>query len=431
MKYHVNPVTGNVNVCGAKRRCPFGEELHFPSEKEAKYFAEKLMSQLHEESETMSKGKLIIYVGVPGSGKSTLAAEKAQETGGTLLNRDDMRTSLFGAKYHDGRPDKKSEAQVSAILRNKLISILRKGGVAIDDNTNTNPRFLSNLIKQALDMDADVEIITVNTPLEEAKRRNRKRGATGGRLVPEHVIDQMASKLYSEDGNIKDVLFNRDGVMFVDKFTAGYELIRSYSAELQERYPILSKDVVLVDIDGTLSFNHDALQRNITGPNIERKDWQGFFRDSAKAPANRSVLSLLHRIRSGGLTIFALTGRQDDSAEHTIDFLKSADAPISRLLMARQGDFRGDYSTKSTALQLLESEGYTVVHSIDDRPSSIRVWEDNGIMVSRVPEPTIGDDSVAQEPTVNSFIGGGFCLKCGLDIDGDAIIHDSCRSEDV
>lgn len=431
MKYHVNPITGNVNPCGAKRRCPFGENLHFPSEKEAKYFAEKLMSALHEESEIMSNGKLIIYVGIPGSGKSTLAAKMAQELGGHILNRDDLRTKLFGAKYHDGKPDGKSEAQVSAILRNKLISVLRKGEVALDDNTNTNPRFLRALVRQATDLDAEVEFIPVNTSVERAKLQNRKRAEKGGRFVPEFVIDQMASKLYSEDGNIKDVLFNYDLVVFVDKETAGMQLIRDYSRELEDRFPILSKDIVLVDIDGSLSFNHDALQEHIVGPNLVRKDWPAFFKASADAPINRSVLELLHKIRNGNLTLMALTGRQDDSAEHTINFLKRADAPISRLLMARQGDFRGDYSTKSTALKNLQKEGFTVVHSIDDRPSSIKVWEEKDIMVSRVPEPLIDSNSVAQEPTVNSFIGGGFCLKCGLDIDGDAIIHDSCRSENA
>lgn len=374
------------------------------------------------------RGKLIIYVGVPGSGKSTLAAKKAEELGGVRLNRDDMRSSLFGEKYHEGKPDGKSEAQVSAILRNKLISILRKGGVAIDDNTNANPRFLLRLIQQALDLQADVEIIPVNTPLEEAKRRNRQRGAQGGRLVPEHVIDQMASKLYSADGNIKDVLFTREAVMFVDRNTPGLQLLREHGASLEARYPILSRDIVLVDIDGTLSFNYEMLQRHIAGPDVVRKDWQAFFRDSAQAPANRSVVELLHRIREGGLTIFALTGRQDDAAEHTIEFIERSGAPISRILMARQGDFRGDYATKQTHLRNLQAEGFTVVHSIDDRPSSIRVWEDDGILVSRVPEPFVGEDLVAIEPTVNSFIGGGYCLRCGLDVAGELIIHDECRS---
>jgi hypothetical protein len=34
-KYHINPATGNVGVCQAKRNCPFGESHHFLTQNEA------------------------------------------------------------------------------------------------------------------------------------------------------------------------------------------------------------------------------------------------------------------------------------------------------------------------------------------------------------------------------------------------------------
>ncbi len=342
--------------------------------------------------------RLIIYVGVPGSGKSTIAAQQAEELGAVLLNRDDTRTELFGEAYHRrSKPDGKSEAQVTSILEKKLYATLRSGGVAIDDNTNTNPRFLHKLIMQGVNLGAAVEIITVNTPLEEAKKRNRKRGNSGGRLVPEHVIDKMASTLYSADGNIKDVLYSRDMVVFVDKDTLGMKQLRWFNASQEALFPIISQDLVLVDLDGTLVFNQSLVEKYISGAGNTKKDWNGFFKASAQAPVNQSVVALLREVREAGLTIFALTGRQDSAAEHTIEFLQRANAPVSRLYMAREGDFRGDYATKTTNLELIQAEGFRVVHSVDDRPSSIRVWEERGIMVSRVPESLDG-----LEPLVNS-----------------------------
>ncbi len=426
-KFHVNPESGDFGPCTAsKRACPLGgPQLHFETEAAAKAVSEEILSERFA-APAKPRGKLTLYIGVPGSGKSTLAAKLAEETGGVELNRDDKRTELYGESYHNGRPDNKKEAAVTAILKNKMISILRAGGHVIDSNTNTNPRFLAAVIAQAKQYGAEVEIITVDVSLAEAKRRNKARGAAGGRRVPDFVIDQMATKIYSADGTVKDVAHGAKGVFFLDKDTPGKRLLKEYSAELEAKYPILGKDIAIVDIDGTLSANHNEVERFITGVNV-KKDWMGFFKASADAPVNKSVLKLVKTLREGGITVFALTGRQDSSAEDTIKFLKAADAPISRVLMARDGDFRGDYDAKTTAVEGLEAEGFSIVHSIDDRPSSIKVWEDRGIMVSRVPE-ALKMDGLFAEPTVNTFAGEGFCVKCGLDIELGAVIHPDCRT---
>lgn len=434
-KFHVNPDTGVIGVCVAtKRNCPIAaSELHFTRENEAKEFGELLMASKYEETPPVkTNGKLFVFVGLPGSGKSTLAKKLAEEYPGALIaNRDDMRTSLFGEKYHRGTPDKKSEAQVSAIMRNKMTKAFREGGVVIDDNTNTNPRFLYSLVQLARDYGASVQIIPVDVPLATAKLRNKKRAAEGGRFVPEDVIDRMASQAYSADGHIKDVLVGDKLIVFVDKMTAGMLLLNEYNAELEAKYPILGKDIALVDVDGTLSFNHEALDRNlgVVQPG-EKKNWMKFYQDSEDSPVNQSVLALTRKLRAGGVTVFALTGRVDQHAGSTINFLRKADAPISRVIMGREGDFRGDYNVKTTALEALSAAGFTVVHSIDDRPSSIRVWEERGISVSRVAHHNIGAPlAVYTETIVDDITGQGFCVMCGNDLPEGEIIHDECRSE--
>lgn len=433
-KFHVNPESGATGVCTAtKRSCPLGgSELHFTSEGEAKNFSEALLAQKYPElAKSKKAGKLIIYVGLPGSGKSTLAQQEAAKHPNALLsNRDDMRTELFGEKYHKGNPDGKSEAQVSAILNSQLVKKLREGGVVIDDNTNTNPRFLQTLIQTARDYGAEVEIRTVDVTVDEAKRRNAKRATEGGRFVPEHVIDKMAKRFYSDDGRIKDVLIGDKLTVFVDQETAGMRLIKAYNEELESRYPVLGKDIAIVDIDGTLSFNHEALDRNIgTVAPGEKKNWAKFYSDSEASPVNNSVLALVKKLRFGGVTVFALTGRVDQHAESTINFLKKTDAPISRVLMGREGDFRGDYNVKNTVVDSLEAEGFTIVHSIDDRPSSLRVWEERGISISRVPHHMVGELlSSYTESAVDDTAGQGFCLKCNKVLAVGLLMHDDCRS---
>jgi predicted kinase len=434
VKYHVNPQSGAIGVCTAhKRSCPLGgSEVHFTSQSEAKQFGELLMESKYAVTpKTKAAGKLIIFVGLPGSGKSTLSKKLAEEyPGSIILNRDDARTELAGAKYHDGDPDKKTEIQVTALLKERMIQQLRAGGVAIDDNTNTQPRFLHDLVQLGKDYGASVEIRTVDVPLAEVKRRNRLRGAQGGRLVPEAVIDKMASKAYSPDGHIKDVLIGDKMTVFVAQETPGMLLLSDFNRELQRVYPILGRDVAMVDIDGTLSFNHEIIDRNlgVLAPN-EKKDWMAFYRESEDAPVNKSVLALLKKLRGNELTIFALTGRSDQHAQSTINFLKKADAPVSRLLMGRDGDFRGDYNVKNTLVDSLSAEGFSIVHSIDDRPSSIRVWEERGISVSRVPYHVLGAPQESYvESVVDDITGQGYCLRCGNDLELGELIHDECRS---
>lgn len=434
MKFHVNPESGVVSVCTAtKRACPLGgREFHFKTAVEAKEFGEALMSSKYPETVTTRRaGKLFIFVGLPGSGKSTLAKELAKLHPGSLIaNRDDMRTELFGEKYHLSTPDGKSEAAITNVLNERMTKKFREGGVVLDDNTNMNARFLYTLVQLAKNYGAEVEIITVDVSVAEAKRRNAKRGNSGGRLVPEFVIDRMAQKAYSEDGRIKDVLIGDKLVAFVDQETPGMKLLEAYNQKLELAYPILGKDIALVDIDGTLSFNHEALDRNIGSVEYGvKKDWSSFYKDSEDSPVNESVLKVVHKLRRGGITVFALTGRVDQHAESTINFLQKASAPISRVLMGRAGDFRGDYNVKNSVVDSLHAAGFTIAHSIDDRPSSIRVWEERGISVSRVPHHLVSPLQASYtQSAVDDITGQGFCISCSGELPIGEIIHETCRS---
>ena len=365
-------------------------------------------------------GKLIIFHGLPGSGKSTMAEKmaKSDPANTVLLNRDDMRTELFTPAYHKRNPDRKSEAEVSRRLKELLETSLQQGKTVIDDNTNLNPKYLDGNASSARKFGAEIEQIYVDVPVEECKKRNKKRGASGGREVPEHVIDRMAEAGYGRDGHIKDFIIHGDGrVSAVEKTTPGMKKLARFNQELEIKNPIMGSAIVLVDVDGTLAMNHHEANRAFGRANV-KKDFDYFFRSIKDSQVNPDVVALANRMRANdGLNIVVLTGREDTYADELTSFLRRSGLNLSRVIAKREGDYRPDNLFKKEQLDRLRTQGFALVHSIDDRERSVRIYESEGIMVSRVEEHHPVDPSVAPKnyptPKVSTIYGSGYCIRCG------------------
>lgn len=143
-----------------------------------------------------NSSRLIIMSGIPGSGKSTKAKQiladlRANGEKAVIVNRDDLRTTLFGEDYHKSEPVPEAESDVTSFQHGLISSSLKRGFVVISDDTNLSPYTLKKLNKIAKDHGATVEELPVIVPLEVAIERNRLRGASGGRFVPEDVIKSM------------------------------------------------------------------------------------------------------------------------------------------------------------------------------------------------------------------------------------------------
>lgn len=87
------------------------------------------------------KPKMIIFSGIPGSGKSTEAKKlqeklRAEGSMAVIINRDDLRTMLFGEDYHKLDPVASAESEVSGFERSLIRTALRRGWTVISDNTN-------------------------------------------------------------------------------------------------------------------------------------------------------------------------------------------------------------------------------------------------------------------------------------------------------
>jgi predicted kinase len=382
-------------------------------------------------------GKLILTHGVPGSGKDTLVDSLISKdpTGSIKVNRDDIRTTLFGEGYNKGAPDKKSEGQVSQVHQQLIKEGLASGKDVYVSDTNLNARFLPEMHKIAKDYGADLQQIYVDTSLEECKKRNKARGDRGGRRVPDHVLERMASTAFSDDGQMKEFVFSSEGrVSVVDRNTPGMKLVEAYNEQLVTKNPMQGKALVLVDVDGTLAANsHEANQA--FGTPGKKKDFDYFYRSIEQSKVNQGVVDLANRMRANdGLNLVILTGREDSHAKELLSFIDRSGINVSRVICKREGDYRPDSDFKKEQLSKLKQEGFALCHSIDDRERSVRIYEAQGIMVSRVEEHTPEDPATAPEsypePRINTIYGSGHCIRCGSKLkDSSKSIGPKCATK--
>lgn len=366
-------------------------------------------------------GKMILSVGIPGCGKSTWATRlKAEDPENVVvIERDQTRTHLFGEKYHRGNFPAKSESQVTRVNDELIRKGLREGKTVIVSDTNINPRNVQTLAKTARTYGADLSFEHFDVDPQECKRRNRARGAAGGREVPDHVMDRMVSQAYGDDGRLKEMKMGASGqAFFVARSTPGSRLLDAYNKKAEFANPLTDAGVVIVDCDGTLADNRKEADRAF-GREGEKKNFPYFFRSIKNSRANPEVVELTKKMRAEGLNIVLLTGRSDEAAAELIHFLKRSGAPISRVYCKKEGDFRPDSDYKAEVIRDLAKDGMKIVHAIDDRPRSIAVWEQAGILVSRVehhdPMDPRAPDYTGDYPTpkVDTIYGSGHCIKCG------------------
>lgn len=142
--------------------------------------------------------KVIILRGVPGSGKSTWVDKYDEylETVGAyyrvILSRDNIRAKLFGTAAAHGVDEKAVTDNFNKWYDQYLDEATKRGDMTIIiDNTNCDWGRVLDLAVRAAQFGVKVETVVIDTPLEEALRRNAARD----RVVPEDVIRRMHAQL--------------------------------------------------------------------------------------------------------------------------------------------------------------------------------------------------------------------------------------------
>jgi len=142
--------------------------------------------------------------------------------------------------------------------------------------------------------------------------------------------------------------------------------------------PQPARDIVLVDIDGTLADVWHRL-RHLRGPG--RKDWKKFFAAmNADPPLKEMIAAVRELSREYEIVIF--TGRPEEYRARTDVWLRRFDVPHTRLLMRPQGDHRPDYTVKREMIEEVGRE--RIALAIDDRPQVCAMLREAGVQVFEV-----------------------------------------------
>lgn len=142
----------------------------------------------------------------------------------------------------------------------------------------------------------------------------------------------------------------------------------------------MKKSAIIVDIDGTLS-NPNHRRHYVEG---ENKDWEQFFAEVSKDPANTWCSQLVNKFFNTHKVIL-VTGRPEtsksgiDVRRKTKDWLDEYDISYDRLIMREEGDFRKDTVVKEEILEEELPEPKWITFAVDDREDIVELWRSHGI----------------------------------------------------
>lgn len=289
--------------------------------------------------------KLVLMRGYPGSGKTTIARDVYVRTLGYVrLSRDAVRAAQFGDDQ-SARLDHETESLITKTLEEQARFWLRQGrGVVIDD-LNLRLRYARAWANLAKAEGVEFWVHDQKTDVEECVRRCNKRAASGGRLVGEPAVREIAKKFPLE---------RWPKVEADDRSATGEVYVQPSFYGAGKAY--------LVDIDGTLA-------RNV-GRGFY--DWARVGEDEG----HEDVIDLTWRLGAGA-KIILVSGRSDESREDTEIWLRENGVSYDQLWMRKAGDMRKDTVVKYELFdQNIRPQGLRILGVFDDRDSVVAMWRD-------------------------------------------------------
>lgn len=289
--------------------------------------------------------QLLILRGVPGCGKSTFAHQWLKEgERRARVNRDDIRMQFFGKEAGV------DEDMVTKIEHMQVDSLLKAGYSVVVDDTNIRFQYISAFVKIAAKHGVPVAVKQFDVDLATAYARNANRAASGGRDVPEHVIEKMYKSLKSSGRYTEKHIADAWGA--------------SQSVEPYIR-PEDAEEVYLFDIDGTLASMSDR----------SPFEWSRVGEDGPR----ESVILTAQAHAKAGYKIIVVSGRDGSCREETIAWLELHGIPYSELHMRAEGDMRKDSIVKQELFDRHIRFVYNVIAVYDDRDQVVDMWRAMGV----------------------------------------------------
>jgi predicted kinase len=289
--------------------------------------------------------KLKIYVlkGLPGSGKSTRAKEILKADRFSMRVNKDLLREMLQFKAWSQATERYVVEMEYVLVRQLLV----EGRNVIVDDTNLNATHIFKYNEIAAAFNAEVEIIEINTPIDECIRRDNERKHAGERYVGPDVIKNMA-------------------------FRFGY---------LKQLNPC-----VIFDLDGTLA---DVRHRRhfVQGDN---KDWMAFFKAAVNDAPRVDIIDKMRQYKELGYDVIICSACPAEYREMRENWLRVNNAVWDRFLMRNTGDYRPDVEVKRDFLNdYLDKE--MVEKVFDDRKVVVDFWRSQGLDVEDVSLPGEGD----------------------------------------
>lgn len=308
---------------------------------------------------------LYIFRGLPGCGKSTQAREMQAALGGIVVERDEIRFTLYGTYYN---PDLIDEKLVTE-YQNTLIdmSLQMRMNVYVSD-MNLRNSYVKRLIEKAWEFDGEYEIIDMtDVPLDVCLSNNESPSRqVQGKVVDRVVIRDLYERFIARKGHPLPVNFT--GVKISGK-------------QWQSYVPDTSKpNATIWDIDGTLAL------MNGRGPFDEHLV-------NTDKP-NKAVFEMMSASAEREDVIVIMSGRTEGCREMTEQWLLQHAPWLDyhwagvrwQLYMRAVGDMRGDDIVKHELFYQHVAPRYNVRYVTDDRNKVVKMWRAIGLTVAQVAE---------------------------------------------
>ena len=138
----------------------------------------------------------------------------------------------------------------------------------------------------------------------------------------------------------------------------------------------MSKNIVVVDIDGTIAKVGDRLKYL----QQEKKDWDAFYEHCDEDEPIKDIIELIELMQIHEYNIVFCTGRRESVRKKTEYWLFKNIWCLReyKLLMRKDGDWRHDTEVKPELLQKAGITPEDVYFILEDRDSMVAKWRELG-----------------------------------------------------